>query len=161
VVSLASNETNLYYLDSLPAGTTETAFFYIQASGTTSTPQSHTVSVYEGEPPSGVFISSASFTFTSVGSSVSAASSKVTTIVSGPTPPTLGGILTIQVNGDCGIIGRDGVMIFSPAGFPDWLADAYELVETEITLSGGINANLTNQLYYSATSRKNITYSAV
>jgi len=161
VVSLATNETSLCHFDSLPVGTTETAFFYLQASGASSVPQSHTISVYAGEPPSGTLISSMSFTFESIGSSVSAASSKVTTIVSGPTPPSLGGILTIEVDGECGIIGRDGVMIFSPAGFPDWLADAYELVQTEITLSGGINANLTNQLYYSGTSRKSISYHAV
>jgi uncharacterized repeat protein (TIGR01451 family) len=76
-------------------------------------------------------------------------------------PPTLGGTLTITVDGECGIIGSGGQMIFSPAGFPDWLASTYRLLSTEITLGGGVNAVLRDQLFYIAGSRRNVTYHAV
>jgi hypothetical protein len=161
VVSLAPNETDLYYLDSLSVGETKTAFFYIQASGVTASPQSHTISVYNGEPPSGTLLTSAIFTFSSIGSSISAASNKIITIAWAPMPPTLGGTLTITVDGECGTIGNSGVMIFSPAGFPDWLASTYKLLSTEVTLGGGVNAVLQNRLFYIASAQHNVTYHAV
>jgi hypothetical protein len=161
VVSLAPNETNLYSIDSLPVGSTKTAFFYIQAGSVTSTPQSHTISVYNGQPPSGTLLASSIFTFSSVGPSISAASNKIVTISWAPMPPTLGGMLTLTVDGECGTIGNNGQMIFSPAGFPDWLASTYKLMSTEVTLGGGVNAYLRDRLYYVASAQRNVSYHAV
>ena len=161
VVSLAPNETNLCFFDSLAVGETKTAFFYLQASNITNFPQSHTISVYSGQPPAGTLIASAVFSFPTIGASIAAASNKVAVIVAGPTPPILGGLLTITVDGDCGVIGRNGMLIFSPAGFPDWPANSYELISTEVTLSGGINAVLRNRLFYTASGIRTATYHAV
>jgi len=161
VVSLAPLETNYYTFSTLSPGETRTAFFYLQASNPTTTFQGHTINVYEGAPPAGTLLSSSSFGFTEVRESISAAANKISVIVAGPTPPVLGGILTITVDGNSGKIGSEGIMSFSPAGFLDWAADAYELISTEITLSGGNNAVLHDRLFYSASSSKSTLYHAV
>lgn len=161
VVSLAPLETSYYTFSSLSPGESKTAFFYLQASNATTVFQGHTINVYEGEPPAGTLLSSSSFGFTEVRQSISAAANKISVIVAGPTPPVLGGILTITVDGNSGKIGSEGIMSFSPAGFLDWAADAYELISTEITLSGGNNAVLDNQLFYSAGNSQSTLYHAV
>jgi hypothetical protein len=161
VVSLAPLETNYYVFNTLGSGETETAFFYLQASDFTSIPQGHTINVYEGEPPSGVLLASSSFTFTEVRGPISASANTISVIVAGPTPPVVGGILSITVDGSSGTIGGEGIMSFSPACFLDWAADAYELVSTEITLSGGNNIVLHDQLYYIAPNSQNTSYHAI
>lgn len=161
VVSLAPLETNYYTFGTLEPGETRTAFFYLQASNATTVFQGHTINVYEGEPPDGTLLSTSSFEFTAVRESISAAANKISVIVAGPTPPIIGGILTITVDGNSGKIGSEGIMSFSPAGFLDWAADAYELISTEITLSGGNNAVLNDQLFYSAGSSRSTEYHAV
>jgi len=161
VVSLAPLETNYYTFNTLDAGETRTAFFYLQASNTTTTFQGHTINVYEGDPLTGTLLTSAYFGFTEVRQSISAAANKISVIVAGPTPPIIGGILTITVDGKSGTIGSEGIMSFSPAGFLDWAADAYELVSTEITLSGGNNEVLNDQLFYTAPNSRNTVYHAV
>lgn len=161
VVSLAPLETNYYTFNSLDPGESKTAFFYLQASIITTTYQGHIINVYEGDPFNGTLLTSSSFGFTEVRGPISAAANKVTVIVAGPTPPIIGGALTITVDGSSGIIGGEGVMSFSPACFLDWPADAYELISTEITLSGGNNAVLNDQLFYTAVNSQNTTYHAV
>lgn len=161
VVSLAPLETNYYTFNTLASGETRTAFFYLQANSATTTFQGHTINVYEGEPPTGTLLASSSFGFTEVRESISAAANKISVIVAGPTPPIIGGILTITVDGNSGKIGSEGIMSFSPAGFLDWAADAYELISTEITLSGGNNAVLNDQLFYHAVSSRSTIYHAV
>jgi len=161
VVFLAPNETNLYHLEQLAVGATKTAFFYLQASDVTSIPQSHSISAYDGQPPSGTLLTSASFTFSSVGSSISAGSNQITTITVAPIPPVLGGELTITVDGEGGILGNAGLMIFSPAGLLDWPASSYVLVSTEVTLSGGVNVVLRDRLFHTASSKRSFTYHGV
>jgi hypothetical protein len=106
-------------------------------------------------------LTSATFGFTEVRESISAAANKISVIVAGPTPPIIGGLLIITVDGNSGTIGGEGIMSFSPAGFLDWAADAYELISTEITLTGGNNEVLNNQLFYTAQSFQNTHYQAV
>lgn len=161
VVSLAPLETNYYTFNTLDAGETRTAFFYLQASSPTTIFQGHTINVYEGDPLTGTLLASSSFGFTEVRESISAAANKISVIVAGPTPPIIGGILTITVDGKSGTIGSEGIMSFSPAGFLDWAADAYELISTEITLSGGNNEVLNDQLFYTAPNSRNTVYHAV
>jgi len=161
VVALAPLETNLYNFNILNSGETRTAFFYLQAGSATTAPQGHTINVYEGDPATGVLLSSSIFEFTEVRESISASANKIDVIVAGPTPPILGGILTITVDGNSGKIGSERIMSFSPAGFLDWAADAYELISTEITLTGGNNDVLNDQLFYSAGSSRNTIYHAV
>jgi hypothetical protein len=106
-------------------------------------------------------LTSSTFGFTEVRESISAAANKISVIVAGPTPPIIGGILTITVDGNSGTIGSEGIMSFSPAGFLDWTADSFELISTEITLSGGNNDVLNDQLFYTAVNSRNTVYHAV
>jgi uncharacterized repeat protein (TIGR01451 family) len=161
VVSLAPNETNLYHLESLTVGATKTAFFYLQASNVTLFPQSHTISVYEGQPPSGTLLTSATFSFLWVGSSISSGSNRITSITVEPIPPVLGGLLTITVDGDGGRLGLRRMMIFSPAGFLDWPASSYVLVSTVVVLSGGINEILQDRLFYTGNANRSFTYHGI
>jgi hypothetical protein len=161
VVSLAPLETNYYTFNILDPGETRPAFFYLQASNTTTTFQGHTINVYEGDPLTGTLLTSSTFGFTEVRESISAAANKISVIVAGPTPPIIGGILTITVDGNSGTIGSEGIMSFSPAGFLDWTADSFELISTEITLSGGNNDVLNDQLFYTAVNSRNTVYHAV
>lgn len=161
VVSLSPLETNYYTFNMLGPGETKTAFFYLQASEESTILQEHTINVYEGDPFTGTLLASSSFGFTEVRGPISASANRVTVIVAGPIPPVVGGVLTITVDGSTGTIGGEGVMSFSPACFLDWPAYAYQLVSTEITLTGGNNTVLTDQLYYSAPSSQNTDYHSV
>src|SRR5215212_9975938 len=62
-VSLAPNEDGIVQLGPMAAGATKTAYFYIQATANTATPQTHTVRVYPTRPPTSQ-IASASFSMT-------------------------------------------------------------------------------------------------
>jgi hypothetical protein len=105
VVSLATNETNLQKLGPLGSGQTKTALFYLTASGATTTSQTHIINVYDGKPPAGSPLAASgdtANTFTVVTETLAASANKVVSVVSGPTPPELGGLLTITVDGDTG-----------------------------------------------------------
>jgi uncharacterized repeat protein (TIGR01451 family) len=145
VVSLAPNEDGLQRLGAMNPGETKTAFFYIQASGPTNNAQQHTISVYEGMPPSGTFVTSANFSMT-VTETLQANANKVTTVVSGPNPAALGGTLTMTVTGSSGTIGNANVLSFSPATYLTWAASSYELYQSTIQLSSPNAGTFTNQL---------------
>ncbi len=164
VVQKAANEDGEYNLGTLLAGQTKPAFFYLSASGETAGAQGHSIKVYQGHPSVGTLLMNQTFSFRSVASTISANANKVNTIVYGPEPPTLGGIVTIVVDGDSGTIGSGKVLSFSPASFSDWRADSYEMVGSEITLSVGNTGSFTNTLLIPASalaSTANTHYQAV
>lgn len=151
VVSLAPNEDGVVHLGAMNAGESKMAFFYVQASGATSTAQSHTVRVYNGNPATSTQLASASFSMT-VQETIQALANKVTTVVSGPNPSTLGGTLTMTVSGKTGTIGSAKVLSFTPATYLNWAANSFELYQSTITLSGGNTGTFTNQLLIPAAS---------
>jgi len=51
VVSLGPTEDGVVHLGALGPNQTKTAFFYLQASGATASPQSHAVRIYPTRPP--------------------------------------------------------------------------------------------------------------
>lgn len=155
IVSLAQNgatplEDGVVHLGDLPAGTSKTAFFYLSATATSSTAQSHQVKVYDRRPdiPGAVLLNDAGggsgplFTYAGnvdydpVHDAIEANPNKIQpeTFVVGPNPPVLGGIVTITFQGTTGTIGSDGALLFTPAAFLDWNADALELFETTVVL---------------------------
>src|SRR5262245_54286162 len=111
-VTLATNGVGAINLGPLPKGATKTAFFYLgsNANSITAT-QTHTVSVFNGPPTSGSLLTSQNFSFTAnakedaVQDTIAASANKVTSVVTGPTPPVLGGIVTMTVTGETGTIG--------------------------------------------------------
>jgi uncharacterized repeat protein (TIGR01451 family) len=160
VISLAPGEDGLAHLGPLAPGETKTAFFYLQATAATTLSQSHTARVFSSRPPAGSELASGSFSMTAV-ETIQANANKVITVVSGPNPAELGGIVTMTVSGDGGTVGSDRILSFSPAGYLNWRPDAYELFESTITLAGGNTGSYRDQLLIIAASSSATTYSAV
>jgi uncharacterized repeat protein (TIGR01451 family) len=159
VISRGPNEDGLMHLGPLSPGQTKTAFFFLQASGETSVPQTHAVRVYPTRPPVAE-LATANFSMTST-ETIQANANKVVTVVTGPSPPQLGGIVTMTVTGDAGTIGADRIMSFNPAAYLDWRADAFELLSSSITLSGGNTGTYNDQLLIVAGSAAATEYVAV
>lgn len=149
IVSLASGEDGIVQLGPMSAGQTKTAFFYLQTSANTTVDQSHTVRVYNGKPPSATQVDSAVFTITDVEDTIQANANKITTTVSGPNPPGLGGIVTVQVTGHSGTIGSQNLLSFTPACELDWVANNYQLVSTSVVLTGGNTGTYNDRLFIS------------
>jgi uncharacterized repeat protein (TIGR01451 family) len=159
VISLGPNEDGFAHLGPLGPGQTKTAYFYLQASGATLTPQTHTVRVYPNRAGIGQ-LASANFSMTSE-ETIQANANKVTTVITGPNPAELGGIVTMTVSGETGTVGAGRILSFSPAGYLNWRADAYELISATITVSGGNNLVLNDQLFAIAPSTADSSYAAV
>ena len=159
VITLAPNEDGLMHLGPLAPGQTKTAFFYLQASGATTAAQTHTVRVFPNKAGVGQ-LAGANFSMTSE-ETIQANANKVTTVITGPNPAELGGIVTMTVSGDTGTVGASRILSFSPAAYLNWRADAYELTSATITLSGGNNLVLNDQLFAIAASTTDSTYEAI
>ena len=159
VISLGPNEDGIVHLGSLAPGQTKTAYFYLQANSATTLAQTHTVRVFPNRFGTGQ-LAAANFSMTSE-ETIQANANKVTTVVTGPNPAELGGIVTMTVSGDTGTIGAAGILSFSPAAYLNWRADAYELISTTVSVSGGNNLLLNDQLYTIAPSSADSTYVAV
>lgn len=143
-IGLAPAETGLYHLGYVGAGA-ETVYFYLSTRGASLQSESHTVSVYEGNPSSGATLGAATFSMTQQ-DTIQSNSNKVTSVITGPTPATLGGIVTIKVTGDTGNTG--GNMAFTAATDPNWPASAYRLNHSVINLPDG--STLTDAPYIAA-----------
>jgi uncharacterized repeat protein (TIGR01451 family) len=159
VISRGPTEDGLMHLGPLAPGQTKTAFFFLQASGETALAQTHTVRVYPTRPPVAA-LATANFSMTSM-ETIQANANKVVTVVTGPSPPQLGGIVTMTVTGDAGTIGADRIMSFNPAAYLNWRADAFELLSSSITLSGGNTGTYNDQLLIIAGSASATEYVAV
>lgn len=163
IVSLAPHEDGVVHIGPINAGQCKAAFFYLQASGPTTTPQSHTIRVFAG-PPSGTPLASQTFTFTSVEETIQASANKVNSVVISTDDPILGTLIIITVTGESGTIGADRVMSYTPAAYTTWRADCYMLYKTTITLSGGNSGTFTDQLLIppsSLPSSANTNYTAM
>ncbi|MFN7141116.1 MAG: hypothetical protein ACK4UN_17440, partial [Limisphaerales bacterium] len=161
-ITLAANENGQSNLGPLANGQTKPVFFYLTASGATTAEQGHTIEVFHGHPTfGGDLIASQTFTFRSVQETIQANANKVNIMVYGPEPPTLGGIVTIEVWGQSGTIGAAKVLSYTPAAYANWRADAYDMVESVITFSGGNTGSYTNRLLVPVDNAVNTDYHAV
>jgi uncharacterized repeat protein (TIGR01451 family) len=164
VVTLAANAAGAIDLGPLTNGQTKTAFFYLGSNADTNVTQTHTVSVFNGTPTSGSLLTSQDFSITSVQDTIAANSNKVTSVDISPARPTIGGTFTITVTGQTGTIGAANVLDFTPAAYSSWRADAFQLIGTTITFSGGNTGTFTDTLLIppgSITSSANTNYTAV
>jgi hypothetical protein len=73
----------------------------------------------------------------------------VTSVSTSPTTPEVGGLFTITVRGNTGRVGSAGVFAYTPAVISSWPADAFELEDVEIILSGGENRTVRDVLFLS------------
>lgn len=139
-IGLAPNEDGLVHVGSLTTASPEHAYVYL-AAASASTGQTHDVQLYEGHPDhGGTQLCSDSFSLISE-ETIKANANKVTSVVSGPNPAEVGGIVTVTVTGETGLVGDgppshpDGIGSFkgNPATDADWPADAYQLVDASFT----------------------------
>lgn len=157
VVRLGGGDPGQYNLGNLGINQTNTVFFYLRATNTTTTAQTHTIKVYRGIPASGVLLTNQNFSLT-VSSSGQNNSTKINTVVSGPNPPTVGGIVTVKVTGSTGQIGGANTVNFTPAVYTNWDASAYQLFSTTINLTGGNPTNVADRLYLALPTSVDTTY---
>lgn len=137
-ISLGTHEDGLYHLGPMAAGSSKMVYFYLHTAANFVGSESHVVSLYNGKPPGGIFQGNQTFSL-SQEDTIQASASKVTSVITGPTPATLGGIVTMVVTGDTGT--TNGPMAFTPASDSTWLADTYELFTSTFTLPNGTVLN--------------------
>ncbi|RAM48522.1 MAG: hypothetical protein C6Y22_27225 [Hapalosiphonaceae cyanobacterium JJU2] len=162
-ISLATSEDGIMHVGPLASGASKTVFFYLSTSGTgsTSTSESHTVSLYSTRPDlAGSSLCGDPFSLT-VEETIKAVANKINTVVTGPNPPELGGIMTITATGDTGTIGAAGIFAPTPASFANWPANAYQLVGTQITMSGGNSGTFNDILYKSGLNGPTTNYTII
>jgi hypothetical protein len=150
VLGLAPLEDGAFQLGDLAAGASGTAYFYLNASGASASPQGYSVCVHSGPPPSAPLYCT-DLSFNSVEDTIRAGNSSVDGVILSiavdPNPPTLGGTFSMTVEGRTGTLGVAEVLAFSPASTPDWPADCYELYSTEISLQSPNEGTLHDWLY--------------
>jgi len=153
-IALATGETGLYHLGPMSAGS-RMVYFYLTTAVVGSGSESHQVSVYEGKPSGGTLLGGGAFSLTQK-ATIQANANKVSSVITGPTPATLGGVITITVTGTTGTTG--GTLAFTAATDPNWPAEAYKLYKSVINLPDG--SVLTDAPYISAYSGTTGTYVA-
>jgi gliding motility-associated-like protein/uncharacterized repeat protein (TIGR01451 family) len=167
IITRNTREDGYFHIGAMAVNATSPAFFYITATAVTTVDQSHTITVYNGYPGVGASLGSASQTITDIIDSQAASANQVNTIVTGPNPGELGGIVTITVTGQTGTMTNQQasrVISFTPASFSTWLCDAYELINTSIVLQAPNAGTFTNYLNVpnaSIASNNNTSYSCV
>ncbi len=135
-ISLAPNENGIYHIGPLASGATTWAWFYLNAAGSTSTAETHNIDLYDTIPslaPSPLCAQTFSLT---ASTDIAASANKVTSVVSGPTPPEIGGVLTITYSGATGTIGAANIFATTPATFANWPADVFRLKDVNMTING-------------------------
>jgi hypothetical protein len=143
-VGKAAYETGLHQLGAIAPGETKAVYFYLQGTPTASA-TGYSIYAYTGHPPAATLVTSAGMSFSSVSNiTINSGNNVVNTVLSGPNPGSLGGVITMQVSGTTGTLGGSGVMSFTPASYADWPADAFELFSVTIQLLGPGNFGSTD-----------------
>jgi hypothetical protein len=149
-LGLAPLEDGVFHLGALAAGDSGTAFFYLNASGPSTSPQGYSVCVYASAPPS-TPLDCSNFSFDAVQDTIRAGNSSVDGVILSievnPNPPTLGGTFSMTVQGRTGTLGAAEVLAFSPSSTSDWPADCYELYDTQISLQSPNEGSFHDWLY--------------
>ena len=138
LVGLAPTQSQFLASGPTSGGVAKTSYFLSQttATATTATPQSHTVTVYEGNPNKigAVALCSATNTFTGVEDTITANSNKVDNIVSSAATAVVGNTVDVTVFGDTGTIGAGpavyngtGVINLTPAVESSFPANSWRL----------------------------------
>jgi len=161
-LALGGNDSGILHVGPLAAGQTTPAFFYACSSytgGAVTAAQTYDIKTYSGNPSyGGTLQSTVGFSTTIDDSVIQAAANTVNALWADVNPAILGATATLTIDGDTGTIGcvnppstctgsQAGPIIFSPATFPNWRADTYVVVASNIVLSGGNSATYNNALY--------------
>ena len=136
VVNLAANQSPYQSNGPVNAGTSINTYFLAAGATPTTATQTHTVTVYNGNPNAGTAIPlcSATNSFTRVEDTITANSNKVNSITTSSSTGTLGASIDVTVMGDTGTIGSGpaydlGVINFAPTAKSDFPANAWRLAK--------------------------------
>lgn len=161
-LSLGGGDSGIFHAGPMNAGQTVAAFFYVCSSytgGGVTTAQAYNINTYSSNPAAGGTLQNTTgFSSTIDDSVIQANANQVNAIWADINPSVLGATTTLTVDGDTGTIGcvsppstcsgsSKGPLVFNPATFTDWRADAYELVGSSIVLSSGNSGTYNNSLY--------------
>ena len=141
-LALASGQSAAQRLGPLASGAADSLFWYLTASGSSASAQTHTITVYRHDPAlaTGSALCTTTNGFSAVEGTIAANANKVDGITVSGGSPTLGSTFTVRVTGDTGTIGA-GTSIdpeslwMTPAVSETWPADSFRLVGTALTMS--------------------------
>jgi large repetitive protein len=142
-IVLASGEQPTQSVGDLAANVTAPAFFLLTSSvsATTRTPQTHSISIYSGEPGGGgERLCTRTYTYEATVATIRAASNRVNSVTANATSVGLGETVEVTVEGVTGTLGAGpsndpGVLAYTPAVFADFPAAAWRLIGTRLTIS--------------------------
>ena len=137
VVSLATNQPSDTTLPALVPGEVTTSYFLFKATGPTTTPQSHTITLYRG----GTYLCERSFTYSRVAETIKALANKVDSVTAASNATaSIGDELVVTVEGHTGTLGAGptydpGVLSYAPAAINGFPVNAWRLEKTSLTIS--------------------------
>lgn len=144
-LTLAPNEngeTHVGYMAG--SGATKTVYFYFTSDSNNASSQTHRIAIYPSKPSLVSATCSDLFTY-STAASQQASANKLTTptpVAIVPNPPELGRDVVVTIRGETGTISNTGHFRYSPASYPTWRSDAYELYQVEMNLGGTIYSDV-------------------
>ena len=165
VITLADNQPDETTLPSLTAGEVTTSYFLFKATGPTTTPQTHKISLFRG----GTYLCERNFTYTRVAETIKALANKVDSVTSSTgATVSIGSELVVTVEGRTGTLGAGpnfdpGILSYAPAAMRNFPANAWRLERTTMTISpDGVlgQTTYTNRLYLSGASGPDRPYVA-
>lgn len=140
-LGLANPQDSAMPVGTVAGGASGTSFFLLKATTSSTTAQSHLVTVYSGKPglSGSVPLYTCTYTFSKVSETIKAAANKVNAMSRlAPLTTVLGDRFIVQVEGDTGTIGSGNatdksVLWLSPAARSTWPTQALRLESTSIT----------------------------
>ncbi len=164
-LGLNANQPSAFPLGNLASGSSTPAYFFLTANpvADTTTAQSFSVDVYQGDPAHGgsLLCSYADGYSAGVYDTIQASANKVQDVTGdsvsssiSTTSPVIGGAITLTVEGTTGTLGSgpDGVPFIyeTPTSLGTWPAGSFRLVGTTLTLAPGASQTVySNQLQIS------------
>lgn len=143
IISLAPTEDGVDQLNDLANGSSDVSYFYLQASGVTTSIQTHTVRVYDRRPDlSGATeLCNTTTSFSEVADRGVDSANKVNVVTETSNPPGIGAIVTMTVTGETGTIGSQNLFNMQPAtvvspnnNLQAWPANVFELVSAKVNI---------------------------
>ncbi|MDH5421221.1 MAG: DUF11 domain-containing protein, partial [Acidimicrobiia bacterium] len=166
VVGLAANEDGIQHFGRVAPGATVYAYFYVTTTANSNAAQTHQIKMFGAPPTAGTQICESAQSLTGVQNAISAAANKVTAVTNGPTPPQLGGVMTITVNGDTGQVGGAGIFAATPAARLSWPANAFQMTDVQIEIRNegaapGTGTTYHDTLFLNTLSNQKYSYTIV
>lgn len=168
-VSLAPGQTSSVALPNIAPNSSATSYMLLAASSATTTPQSHTMSLYRGYPAASNKICERSYSYHGVYETIKALANKVTSVnASVSSEAKIGDSITVTVTGNTGTLGAGpaydpGVLSYAPNALGSFPASAWRLEKTSMAISpNGVAGQITyiDRLYLAGASGPNRPYTA-